>query len=52
MLQMKVAQKYISYKKLNGSISLSTPRVEVESSKDGVMILSEVPFENEQYFII
>ncbi len=31
---------------------LSTPEVEVESSKDGVVILSEVLFVNEQYFVI
>ncbi len=49
MLQTKVAQNSISY---NGSIFLSTLGVEVENSKDGAVILSEVPFENEHYFII
>ncbi len=52
MLQTKVAQNEISYKKLNESVSLSIPGVKVERSKDGIVILSEVPFENEQYFII
>ncbi len=34
MVQTKVAQNYISYKKLTGSISLSTPGVELWGFKD------------------
>ncbi len=34
MLRTKVAQNWISYKKLGGRTSLSTPEMELEGSKD------------------
>ncbi len=48
----KLLRINFSDKKLSGSISLRTLGVEVESSEDGVVVLSEVLFESEQYSII